>query len=107
MIKRIRTASPNLALSIQQRRGAQEVLTADKKTPPFLLVAASGFLNAAVQLSICFVDVLYDLLALYIDLLDLFFLLHDIFIDLREELSKFFHLPFNFLDSFMTALDCS
>ncbi len=107
MIKMIRTASPRLALSIQQCRGAQKVPTANAQANPFLPVAASGFLNAAVQLGIGFVNVLDDLLALCINLLDRFFLLNDVFVDLREELSEFLHLPFNLLDSFMAALDSS
>lgn len=107
MIKRIRTAPPQLALSIRRYRGAWGVLTADAQTPPFLPVAASGCFNTGIQLRIGFVDVLYNLLALLIDLLDRFLLLHNVFIDLREELSEFFHLPFDLLDSFMAALDSS
>lgn len=107
MIKRIRTASSVSALSIQQRRKAQGVPTTDEQAPPFLPVAASGCFDAGVQLCIGFVDVLYDLLALHIDLLDRLLLLHNIFIDLREELCEFLHLPFYFLNSFVAALDRS
>jgi len=86
---------------------AKGVPTADGQAIPFLPVAASGCFDAGVQLCVGFVDVCYDLLALHIDLLDRLLLLHNIFIDLREELSEFFHLPFDFLDSFMAALDSS
>ena len=82
-------------------------LTADKQAPPLLPITAPGLFNSRIQLSIRLIDVDYDLLALLVNLLHLFFLLYNVFVNLCEELSELLHLSFDFLDSFMSALNGS
>ena len=84
-----------------------ERLTADQQAPPLLPVTAPGLFNSRIQLSVRLIDVDYDLLALLVNLLHLFFLLYNVFVNLCEELSELLHLSFNFLDSFMSALNGS
>jgi hypothetical protein len=78
---------------------------ADEKAPPLLATSAARFCDGSADLCVRLDDVLVNLLALLLDILDKRLLLHDNLIKVLEELCELDHLLLNLLNGFVALLD--